>query len=175
LIALPIRLRWNGAAFEPAGARVAKECSASYVVGEVYDFVEHKPRSHKSHAHFFACINEAFDNLPEACAGQFATPEHLRKWALIQGGYRKERMIVCRSLEDAERMAGFIRPLDEYAIITTDGPIIRIWTAASQREDGAAAMDAKEFQASKQAVLDVIAEMIGVAPAELSRHGGTSA
>ncbi len=173
--ALPLRLRWNGEAFEPAGYRAARECNATFVVGEVYEFIEHKVRSEKAHRRFFACVNEAFDQLPEELAGQFVSPEHLRKWALIQVGYRKERIIVQSTAADAARAAALIRPMDEFAVIETDGPLVRVWTARTQKEDGTSAMGAKEFYESSQKVLALLEEMIGLAPGELGKNAGQSA
>lgn len=173
--ALPLRLRWTGTVFEPAGFRAARECESTYEPNEVYEFLQHKVRSEKSHRHFFACVNEAFDNLPEALAAQFVSPEHLRKWALIQVGYRKERIIVQSTAADAARAAALIRPMDEFAVIETDGPLVRVWTARTQKEDGPSAMGAREFEDSKQKVLALLEEMIGLAPGELGKHAGMSA
>ncbi len=172
---LPLRLRWNGSTFEPAGYRAARECKAAYAIGQVYEFVEHKVRSEKAHRRFFACVNEAFDQIPEEMAGRFVSPDHLRRWALIQVGYRKERIIVQSTPADAERAAALIRPMDEFAVIETDGPLVRVWTARTQKEDGPSAMGAKEFYDSTQKVITLLEEMIGLEPGELGKNAGQSA
>ncbi len=173
--AIPLRLRWNGSSFEPAGYRAARECKAAYAIGQVYEFIEHKVRSEKAHRRFFACVNEAFDQLPEELAKQFVSPEHLRKWCLINVGYRKERVIVLKTPEDAERAASLIRSMDEFAVIETDGPIVRVWTARTQKKDGPSAMGAKEFYDSTQKVIALLEEMIGLEPGELGKNAGGAA
>lgn len=76
---------------EPINLRVA---SREYIVGQVY-FLEHREeRSSASHAHYFACVADAWMNLPDALAERFPTPEALRKYALIMTGYRDRDYIL---------------------------------------------------------------------------------
>ena len=79
---------------------------------------------------------------------------------------------MCRSRADARRVAAFIRPIDDYSIITVSDTVITQFTAKSQSVE---AMDKAAFQASKDAVLSVLAEMIGVEPATLVKAGQRSA
>jgi hypothetical protein len=94
------------------------------------------------------------------------SPEHLRKYALVKAGYHDKRSIVCSSRAEALRLASFIRPMDDFAVIGTNGPVVTVLTAKSQSMK---AMGRKEFQASKDAVLNVLAEMIGTTREALER------
>jgi hypothetical protein len=167
----PLPYVWDGAGFRPLPA-FAKAAAASFAVGEVVALAPAELRSSPSHRHFFACVREAWVNLPEEHASRFASDEHLRKYCLIKAGFRDERSIVCASRAEARRIAAFIRPIDDYAVVTVDGPVILQFTAMSQ---SAAAMSKAEFQASKDAVLGILAEMIGVEPTALSRAAERSA
>jgi len=114
-------------------------------------------------------LNDAFENLPESQAGRFRTPDHLRRWALVQAGFRNEAHYLAHSKAEALRFASFFASLDEYAVVTVTDKMATLYTAKSQSMK---AMSAKEFQASKQAVLDVVANLIGVTAEALSREAG---
>jgi hypothetical protein len=124
-------------------------------------------RSRRSHNHFFAQVAEAWQQLPENLADEFASPEHLRKWALIKAGFRDERKFVASSPEEAQSIAAFIAPMDDYAVITVSGCVVTVYTAQSQ---SIPAMGGRDFQASKNAVFEVIARLIGVTTDELSKQ-----
>jgi len=169
--ALPVPYVWDGEVLRPLPA-FAKAASASLRVGEVVAMAPAELRSPPSHRHYFACVREAWVNLPEEHAARFASDEHLRKYALIKAGYRDERQVVCGSKAEARRIAAFIRPIDDYAVVLVEGPVIIQFTAKSQ---SATAMSKAQFQASKDAVLDILAEMIGVDPTTLARAALRSA
>jgi hypothetical protein len=153
-------------------ARFTRECDAAFVVGDVYRLAVQEHRSQASHNHFFAAVQEAWMNLPEDQAERFPTAEHLRKYALIRAGYRDERSIVCASKAEAQRVAAFVKPMDPFAIVTVSEAVVRVFTAQSQ---STAAMGKKAFQESKNKVLDVLAEMIGIQPETLTRNVGRAA
>jgi hypothetical protein len=155
----PIQFLWDGEAMVPASRFWAGRADRQFVVGEHYTLVEHHERSDASHNHYFAAIKNGFDSLPDYMKGLYPTAEHLRKKALIRTGYRDERDIVLSSKADAERVAAFMEPTDEYAVVVTAACVVRVWTAKSQSKK---AMGAKEFQASKTAVLDFIDDLLGV-------------
>ena len=154
---------WNGEAMVPPSA-FARRADQTFVVGQHYTMAEVQDRSSASHRHFFALVNEAFVNLPESAAERFSSADHLRKYALIRAGYRDERSTVCSSKAEAQRVAAFIRPMDDYAVVTVSEAVVTVYTAKSQ---SVKAMGKAEFQASKDAVIDVLAKLIGVAPATL--------
>lgn len=156
----PLILRYEGNGdFRVMSNYWAARADKEYVVGEVYKMLEHHDRSDASHNHFFALIKNGFDSLPDELRDEYPTTEHLRKKALIRKGFRDERDHVCASKADAVRLASFIKPLDEYAIVLVSECVVRVWTAKSQSRK---AMGAKDFQDSKVAVLDFIDDLLGV-------------
>jgi hypothetical protein len=164
MTATPITFHWDGECMTPVG-RFAAVADKVYVVGENYTLEVVQQRSAATHRHFFACINEAWANLPELHAGRWHSPDHLRKWALVQAGFRNETTYIAHSKAEAMRFAAFARSIDGYAVVQTDGNLVAIYTAKSQSEK---AMTRKEFQASKEAVLDVLSKLLGVTSDELS-------
>lgn len=165
----PLMFEWDDESMVPLNPRRAENM---YVVGERYRLVPHEERSTASHNHFFACVKDAFDNLPEDREEQFATPEHLRKWCLIQAGYRDQRTIVCASQAEALRVAAFIRPIDDYAVVVAREATVIEWKAKSQ---SGRAMGKKVFQESKDKVLDILAGMVKIDAETLERNAGQAA
>lgn len=168
----PIEHVWDGEAMTPATPFMARLADQHYVIGERYRLAEEHGRSQKSHNHFYAAVQDAWRTLPEAMAEDYPTAEHLRKKALIRAGYADERTIVCGSKAEAQRVAAFIRPMDQYAIVTVSEATVRVYTAQSQ---SLKAMGGAVFQQSKQAVLEYIDKLLGVAPGETKRHAGRAA
>lgn len=160
-----IPFRWNGDAMMPLPGFL-RRCDAEFVCGEVYNLEAIEQRSAKSHAHFFASVNEAWQNLPENLLEQFPTSEHLRKWCLIRAGYAEHRNIVAASKAEAQRLAAFVKPMDSYAVVTVRESVVTVYTAESQSMK---AMGKQRFQESKDAVLSLLATMIGTDPVELGR------
>ncbi len=163
----PLAYTWNGEAFVIL-PRFAKEADKRFTVGQVYRLEEIQDRSSATHRHYFASINEAWQNLPERMSEQFPTPEHLRKWCLIKAGYHNRRSIVTRSKTEALRLAGFIKPMDEYAIVTVTECVVDVFNAQSQSHK---AMGKQEFAKSKDAVLGILADLISVPTETLERAG----
>ena len=168
---VPVYFAWDGESMVPL-PRFNKLCEKQYVIGEEYPLAPIESRSYNSHNHYFASIQEGWRNLPEDQAEHFLTPEHLRKWALCKAGYADERSIVCSSKAEALRVAAFIKPMDEYAIVVVNEATVKVFTAQSQSKR---AMGKEIFQASKQAVLEIISAVIGVKPAELSKEAEKAA
>lgn len=155
----PLMMRWDGEALVPASQYWAGRADKQWIVGEVYKVTEHHDRSENSHRHFFAAINEAWQNLPDELLSEFPTAEHLRKKMLVKAGYADERSIACASKSEALRVAAFVKPMDEYAVVTVREAVVRVYTAQSQSKK---AMGARVFQDSKQKVLDAIDDLLGV-------------
>lgn len=160
----PIPMRWQGDVFAPL-PRFAKLCNASFVVGQVYHLQVVEERSAISHRHFFAQLNEAWQNLPDRIATRYPSVEHLRKYALIQAGFCDQRQLVAASKAEALRIAAYVRPADTYAVVTVRDAVVTTYTAVSQSNK---AMGRVEFQRSKQACLDFAASLLEVAPAALA-------
>jgi hypothetical protein len=163
----PLMFRWNGEAMEILRHH-AKQADRLFTVGEVYQLEEVHERSAKSHAAYFAALRTAWLSLPDHLAQQFPTQEALRKFALIRTGFRDERSVAASSRAEALRLAAFIKPMDEFAVVTVTGSIVSVYTAKSQsyRQMGKA-----DFQRSKQAVLDFVDDLLGTARGETERAG----
>jgi hypothetical protein len=159
-----IRYHWTGDNWRPL-ARFAKTAREQFETGEEAVLERIEARSPASHNHYFKTVQTIWESLPEDTGDRYPTPDHLRKAALIRTGYRDERSIVCASRAEAQRLAAFIRPIDDYAIVVPTEAVVTVYTAKSQSQK---AMGAKVFQESKAAVLDWMAELIGVDPQSFS-------
>jgi hypothetical protein len=155
--ALPIPCMFAGGHFIPLASH-KRYASETFGEGEVVTLSPIEDRSAASHGHFFALLHQAWINLPEEYAERFPSEEHLRKWCLIKSGHRDERTTVCGSKAEAERVAAFIRPIDDYAIVVAREATVTVWTAKSQ---SMRAMGKDAFQQSKDDVLRVLSELIG--------------
>ena len=160
----PMQFTWDGEAMIPRNPRAADR---QYVIGETYTLDVREDRSANSHRHFFASVNEAWSNLPDHLAERFPTADHLRAYALIKCGYADSRQIVCASKAEARRVAAFIRPMNNYALVTVNEAVVTVWEAHSQ---SMRAMGKKVFQESKTRVLDVLAQFLGTTAPELAEN-----
>lgn len=168
----PFPFVWDGEVMRPPSPFWAKRADERFVIGLKYTLQEHQERSWKTHAHYFACLNEAWQNLPEKYGNRYPTAESLRKRALIETGYRNERSIVAESEQQAERIASFIQDMDEFAVVVVSGCVVTSYTAKSQSMK---AMGKDEFQRSKNDVLGFVANLVGVNTDELSANAGAAA
>lgn len=159
--------KWTGEVFAPLG-NAHKICAEHFQIGERCVLEVREERSYASHRQYFAAIREAWQNLPEDAAQRYDSPEKLRKWALIRGGFCEETDFVFESEKKAVAVAMMARKLDDYAIVTQKGPVVKVYRAKSQ---SLAAMGKEEFQASKQAVLDILSGQIGVSRKALEQEG----
>lgn len=164
----PIPCNWDGEAFAPVSQRFAKLADKFFIIGEVYAMVVEQPRSRASHNHQFAWLHDAWMNLPEDIAHLYPSDEHLRKRALIEAGYFHELAVDAGSRAAALRVAAAVPALDEFAFAKVEGPIVLIRRAKSQ---SMRAMGAKQFYESKAAIMQVIADMLGVTAQELRKRG----
>lgn len=155
----PLPFYWSGEAMIPVNAAVARRCAQAYGEGETVTLAPVEARSAASHRQYFAAVNEGWHSLPEHLADRFPTADHLRRWCLIRAGYSDSHSIVCSSAAEARRVSAFIGPIDEFSVVTVQGSTVTRFTARSQ---SMRAMGKQEFEASKRAVLDYIAGMIGV-------------
>lgn len=168
----PLPWIWTGSVMKPATPYTGGQAAERFETGSRYMLVEHVDRSSKSERHYFAVIREGWKNLPERLGTRFPSPEHLRKWALIHAGYRNERTFACETPEEAARLAVWLRQAVPYAVLIVSDDVIIEHTAKSQRRR---AMEKDEFQASKDAVLGIIAGMVGVTVEDLSSNAGRAA
>jgi hypothetical protein len=165
----PIRFIWRDGVLVPDGRRAAEYCD-QFGEGEIIMMERHEERSTVSHNHYFASIKTAWENLPENDP-RFPNPEALRHWALIKAGYCTESHVVCDTEEQANTIAGFMGHADG-VIVVVKGNVVKKFTAKSQ---SVKAMNKQEFQVSKVAVLDIIAELIEVSRKRLESNAGRAA
>src|SRR3990167_6672020 len=112
----PLLWVWDGEALWPRPA-FRKEAERQFVVGETYRLGELAQRSHETHAHQFAWLNEAWKTLPERLTAEFPTAGHLRKRALIETGHFHETVLDVGTKEAAIQVATTLRAKDEFAWI----------------------------------------------------------
>lgn len=153
----PFAAQWNGEAFEVL-RRDRQRADADLVVGERYAIEVMEQRSDASHRQFMAAVGELWLNLPEDMAAEFPSPDALRYRALILAGFRDEASIVCGSKAEALRVSAFIRRREPFSLVVVHGATVTALTAQSQSYK---AMGKERFEASKAAVFDKLAEMIG--------------
>src|SRR6185312_13137871 len=145
----PILTTWDGTGFVPE-RRHTKRCDAEFVCGERYFVEPIAPRNMAAHRFYFAALRDAWINLPEDQAERFGSPEALRKYALVMTGFRDERTFVAASKAEAFRLAAFMRPMDDTAVISVREAVVRCWTPKSQ---SVKAMGKTDFYRSKDDVL----------------------
>lgn len=163
-----LKCQWTPEGFRPANRIVAQRAAESLRPGDYYFVTYEHERSQKTHKHQFAWVREAWKTLPEHLEQEFASPDHLRKWALIQAGYYDEKIIDVGTKAGAERVAAFVRGDDEFAHVVARGGVVVVRKAQSQ---SVAAMGARQFQASKSAILDIISNLLEVEPEVLLQRG----
>ncbi|GGD11822.1 hypothetical protein [Aureimonas glaciei] len=163
---MPLVYQWDGEAMRPISPFLAKQADRQFVIGERYRLAEEQERSAKSHSHEFAWLKEAWENLPERYANDFPSPEHLRKRALIDAGFYDEQIADAGSNAAAIRMARFIGSREEFSVCVVRGPLVIVRTAKSQSRR---TMKADEFQRSKTAIMEVVADLLGTDPKTLER------
>lgn len=164
----PILMQWDGEALYPAGQYWAIEADRQYVIGERYSIAPVTERSMASHRHYFAAIHEAWETLPDHKYAEYPTTEHLRKKMLIKAGYCTAINIACASKAEAVRAAMSLRGYDDYAIAIPRERVVTVYRAASQ---SVRAMGKQQFQASKDAVLDLLEDELEVPRGTLKERG----
>ena len=166
------RARWDGSTLTPTGYYGLATAREAMHPGDVVIVDVDHPRSAATHKHQFAEIATAWRHLPESVQMNewAASPETLRKHALIVTGYRNTYQIDCGANATAERVKKALKDAEAgkhgYAIAQARGPVVIVWTPESQ---SMRAMGGKRFQESKTAVLNWIAQQIGVTPEQLER------
>lgn len=161
---VPIECAWNGEAFAPINSWWAKRADRQYAKGEVLHLVDEPERSGKSHRHLFSIIKAAWITLPEELALEFPSPLALRKYLLVKAGHCTAMKVPCPDRETAMRFITVCRSLDEFAIVTLTDNVVTVYRAKSiaYRELGN-----KQFQAIKSTVMDLLADMLHITPAQL--------
>lgn len=151
-----IRTVWDGEAFRPASGFFSRKATDAFGAGEIVMMEAVTERSMRSHRHYFAAIHDAWANLPERLADMpyAVSADALRKHALIKSGFAESTSVDAGSNAAALRVAAIVRAVHcDYCVVQVRGHVVLIFTAQSQ---SVKAMGQKEFQRSKQAVLDYL-------------------
>lgn len=164
---IPIMFRWDGEAMVPASGFWSRKADEQFVVGQRYRMVEESERSTVSHNHEFAWLTEAWNSLPDELLAQYPNSEILRKHALIAKGFCTMVQHACPTMAEAQRLAAILRPMDAYAVVIQRGNVVTVYHAASQSRR---AMGAAQFQQSKQAIIEFVADLLQVDPATLGQQ-----
>ncbi len=162
----PFAYRWTGDSFEPL-VHFRKRCDEVFAIGEVHWLVPHEARSPQSHKHAFAWIRNAWALLPEEIAPLYPTPEHFRKKAMIEAGFFSEEIIDAGTVGAATRVAAYVAAKDQFQYVLVQGRFVIIRTAESQSYSS---MKNARFQETKSAIMQVIADLIGITPEQLERE-----
>lgn len=152
----PLQFAWDGECLRPKHPKIADK---HLCIGESYCFIEHRESSEASRGHYFATLHDLWMNLPESLAEEHATVEHFRKWCLIKAGYHDQQSFVCSSKAEAVRLAAFLKPIDDFSVVSVNECAVIRLVAKSQSKR---AMGAKDFGESKQKVLEIASELVGV-------------
>ena len=169
----PLLWTWNEDAMTmPPRPAFLAEARRQFVDGGIYRLGEIEQRSDVSHSHQFAWLREAWRNLPEHYAQEFASPDALRRYALIKAGFYNETILDVGSNAVAIRVAQAMRALDSFSYIAVRDCFVIRREAKSQKKSE---MDREEFQASKTAIMEIISAMIEVTPGQLSENAGKAA
>ncbi len=178
----PLPYRWSGNSWHPL-PRFAARCKRLFEEGEVLLLEpreDQEERSTESHKQYMALVNQAWLNLPEQWGGQFANATHLRKWCLINCGYRHEQKTVLSSNAEALKVAmllnkfmlrgDFVKEDSKYSVVEATGRVVTVMTAKTQRYAVRGGMGRREFQKSKTDVLEYLDTMLGLEPGTLAKQ-----
>ncbi|MEL6411689.1 MAG: hypothetical protein AAFQ38_14930 [Pseudomonadota bacterium] len=169
-----IRCVFDGQALIPDGNFSVAQVNDRFGAGQVVVVDLDPQRSGKSHKHQFVFVKTAWENLPDYLVdAPFAVSvETLRKHALIATGFCHTEMVPVGTKQRAERVAVAMSSLASrahgYCITDVRGSVAYCHTAQSQ---SVKSMGRDEFQKSKQAILEWLADLIGVTPADLAAMG----
>ena len=161
---------FRGVIVGPGLVRITSNQAPAYEIGEHVIVSIERGRSMASHRHQFAWMNDAWLTLPEEHRSQpwAETAETMRKHALIATGFHQTYTLDCGGSATAQRVKMALVSAEAkshgYAIGQVRGPVVTIWTPKSQ---SIRAMGSEEFNRSKQAVLDWVADKLGVKPEEM--------
>lgn len=149
--------------------RFTARAAELFVDGAVYWVNVEAERTEKSHRHEFGWLKTAWQSLPESISHDYPTPEHLRKRALVLGGFYDETVIDAGSNAAALRVCTSIKafPGETFSMVFVRGPFVIIRRPESQSHR---AMGASRFQESKTKILEIVADMLGIEPADLDRQ-----
>src|SRR5215510_5172679 len=111
----PFYAVFDGGCFMPMKHALAMT-GETWVQGVVYRLVRYeRDRSSETHNHYFACIAEAFDNLPERYKHEWwaHNEDALRKHALIETGWCEKSSFTFSTVEQVAKAVLAFRERDK--------------------------------------------------------------
>lgn len=170
-MSFPITFEWDGEVMVPL-KKFVQRCNEEYVVGYKYNLEEINERSERSHNQQFGWLTDAWRTLPEHLMDAYPTPLALRKKCLIEAGFYDETIIDAGTEDAAIRCAAVIRDIDTFALVIVRDCFVIRRTAKSQSRR---AMKKDEFQASKSALMQVVADILDITVEQLQKNAGMAA
>ena len=146
-------------------ARDLQKYHREYEDDKHYTLEEIRERSLKSHNTYFAAVHLTWLNRPEIDRQLFPTEDHWREFCLIKAGFCKERVWIVPA-DPQEFPQFFAQVVDwtsslkkNFVVTTTEGNITHVLYAKTQKmlKNDPDGMDKKDFEASKNAVLEICA------------------
>jgi hypothetical protein len=160
-----IAFQWTGREMIPLHSASARR---SYTVGRIY-WLQEAPlveATDRSRRHQFAILRKAWQSLPEDLKDVYPDTEALRKRALIQAGFYDETAIEGVTAEQAGALVASLRRKDIFSHVRIQDGVVFQRTAKSQKT-----MERDEFERSKQAIIAIAADLIGVDVETLLEQG----
>jgi hypothetical protein len=167
----PMMYVWDKGCFTPH-PYFRSRAAEQFVDGQMYRLEQVEERDMNSHRHYFACIYTAWQNVSEFHASKWPTPDHLRKYALTFTRFRKTLWYEAKSKAETLRVANAFSAEDEHIRVEIIGRSVLRHIPMSQSLTN---MSKREFQESKQAVLAVLADLIGVSLDDLEDNARRAA
>ena len=122
----------------------------------------------------YSWIQAAWSNLPEIYEYEpwAASPDSLRKYAMIECGYADVETFYCTSepaaLDQAKRL---LEQSTEYRLIETEGSVVRFYKA---QEDYADTKSPEDRRMQEDRVFNYVASLMGTTPKQLQAMVGKS-
>lgn len=162
----PFAFRYDGEG-DMKALRVAA-ADRTFVIGRIYWLVEAKlhEATDASRRHMFAVLNKAFQSLPESLHDLYPNMDALRKRALITAGFYEETEISGATPAQSGQLVTSLRRQNSLSHVRIEDGVVYQRTAKSIKD-----MERDEFERAKQAIFEIVAELIGVTVDELTRQG----
>jgi hypothetical protein len=162
--ATPLTYRYEGdGEFKACGPAMQRRADDHFVVGMRYRLTDFEESTGRSRAHYFALLDQAWQSMPANLIEEYPSREVMRHKLLIQCGYANHADFVFSTNKDAAQFIRFAKR-NPYSVVTINDSVVRVFEAHSQ---SAKAMGKETFQASKDAVLNAVSELLGTSVEDL--------